>query len=97
MILPMYGLILALLVVGGLGTIVANGDPAHARLAPYLGFVCLFAGLGALVFSFIFPVVGHIALHSERLTAAFFFAGYAGGAAIGGLFGYWMATRKSRI
>lgn len=93
----MYGLILALLVVGGLGTIVAVGDPDHARLAPYLGFVCLFAGLGAVVFSFIFTVVAYIALHSESLTAAFFFAGYAGGAAIGGLFGYWMAARKSRI
>jgi hypothetical protein len=97
MMLPMYGLILALLVVGGLATIVAVGDPNHVRLAPYLGFICLFAGLGALVFSFIFTIVGDIALHSEALTAAFFFAGYAGGAAIGGLFGYWMAARRTRL
>jgi len=96
MILPMYGLIAALLVVGGLGTIVAVGDPDHARFAPYLGFICLFAGLGSLMFSLILTVVAEIAIHSEAFTGASFFVGYAGGAATGGLFGYWLAERRRR-
>jgi len=96
MLIPMYGLILALLVVGGLGTIVAVGDPTHARLAPYLGFVCLFAGLGALALSLVFTVVAEVGLHLEYLTGASFFVGYVGGALIGGLLGYRMAARKRR-
>jgi hypothetical protein len=96
MLLPMYGLILALLVVGGLGTIVAVGDPHHARFAPYLGFICLFAGIGSLVFSLILMVVAEIALHSDTFMGASFFVGYAGGAATGGLFGYLMAERRRK-
>lgn len=96
MLIPMYGLILALLVVGGLGTIVAVGDPNHARLAPYLGFICLFAGLGALALSIVFTVVTEVGLHLEYLTGASFFVGYAGGALIGGLLGYRMAARRRR-
>ncbi|HKO96576.1 MAG TPA: hypothetical protein VJU86_06280 [Pyrinomonadaceae bacterium] len=30
------------------------------------------------------------------MTTAFFFVGYAGGAAIGGLFGYWMAGAQKQ-
>ncbi len=44
MLLQMLGFILALLVVDGLGTLVAIGDPINARLAPYIGFTSLFAG-----------------------------------------------------
>jgi len=96
MILPMYGLIAALLVVGGLGTIVAVGDPDHARFAPYLGFICLFAGLGSLVFSLILTVVGEIAIHSEASTGASFFCWLCRRSRTGGLFGYWLAQRRRR-
>ena len=49
--MPMFGLIVALIVIGGLGSLVEYGDPKHARVAPFIGFVCLFAGLGALLLS----------------------------------------------
>jgi hypothetical protein len=39
MLLPMFGFILTLLVVGGLAGVVAVGDPYHALVAPYIGFV----------------------------------------------------------
>ena len=94
--LPMYGLILAFIVVGGLATIVAVGDPHHARLAPYIGFICLFAGLGALLFSLGFTMVGAIALRSDALTGASFFAGYAVGAVAGGVFGFSVAARRQK-
>lgn len=50
MILPMFGLLMVLIVIGGLGTLVAVGDPRNARLAPYIGFVSLIGALGALGF-----------------------------------------------
>ena len=96
MMLPMFGLIVAFIVVGGLGTLVAVGDAHHARLAPYIGFICLFAGLGALLFSFVFTVVGAIALRSDALTGESFFAGYSVGAVSGGLFGFWIAARRQK-
>lgn len=45
MVMPMLGFLSVLIVVGGLATLVAVGDPRHTRIAPYLGFVFLFAGL----------------------------------------------------
>ena len=86
MILPMFGFILALLVIGGLATLIAVGDPNHAGLAPYVGFVSLFAGLGALSCSLLLALIGQ-GIKSETLSGFGFFAGYAvgglGGAAIG--------------
>jgi hypothetical protein len=94
MILPMFGLLMFLIVVGGLATLVAVGDPRHARLAPYLGFVFLFAGLGALLFSIGLALLGQVLLRSEALSALGFFGGYGLGGLAGAALGFTRAIRR---
>ncbi len=97
MVLPMFGFASLLLVVGGLATLVAVGDPQHARIAPYLGFIFLFAGLGALLLCVGLALPGAV-LRSERLTGLGFFAGYAIGGVAGGVLGLTTAIkRRQRI
>ncbi|HEX8493696.1 MAG TPA: hypothetical protein VF658_12690 [Pyrinomonadaceae bacterium] len=88
----MMGFLFALIVVGSLGSLVAIGDPKHATLAPYIGFVCLFAGLGALCLSWGLVLVSE-ALHSETLSGLGFFGGYAVGGLGGGVWGFSKAYR----
>ena len=98
MIMPMFGFIFTLLVVGGLGTIVAIGDPKNARLAPYIGFTALFAGLGALSLCVVFTLIGQQLLRSETLGGLGFFGGYVSGGLIGAAFGLHRAfQRRLRI
>ena len=98
MILPMFGLLMFLIVVGGLATLVAVGDPHHARFAPYLGFVFLFAGLGALLFSIGLALLGQVVLRSEALAALGFVGGYAFGGLSGSVLGFIRAAgRHPRI
>jgi hypothetical protein len=94
MILPMFGLLMFLIVVGGLGTLVAVGDPHHARLAPYLGFVFLFAGLGALLLSVGLALFGQVVLRSEALSTSGFFGGYAFGGLAGAVLGFIRAVKR---
>ena len=93
MLLPMFGFILFLLVIGGLGTLVAVGDPRNARLAPYVGFVSLFAGLGALFCSLLLALVGQ-GLQSETVSGLGFFTGYIVGGLSGAAFGLYRAARR---
>jgi hypothetical protein len=79
----MFGFIFTLLVVGGLGTIVAIGDPKNARLAPYIGFTALFAGIGALSLCLLLTLIGQQLLRSETLGGLGFFGGYVFGGLIG--------------
>src|SRR5688572_23391791 len=92
--MPMFGLILVLIVIGGLGSLVAYGDPTHARLAPFIGFVCLFAGLGALLFSVALALIGGVVDTSESLGVLGFFAGYVIGGVGGALFGIRQAVKR---
>jgi hypothetical protein len=94
MILPMFGLLIFLIVVGGLATLVAVGDPRHARFAPYLGFVFLFAGLGALLLSVGLALLGEVLLRSEALSMLGFFGGYAFGGLAGALLGFIRAVKR---
>jgi hypothetical protein len=95
MVMPMLGFLSVLIVVGGLATLVAVGDPRHARIAPYLGFVFLFAGLGALLLCFTLALIGEL-LNSETLTGIGFFAGYAIGGLGGGVLGLSQAVKRRR-
>jgi hypothetical protein len=95
MVLPMLGFLSVLIVVGGLATLVAVGDPTSWRIAPYLGFVFLFAGLGALLLSFSLALIGELP-GSEELTGIGFFAGYAIGGLGGGVFGLTRAAKRRR-
>ena len=94
MFLQMFGFILALLVVGGLGTLVAIGDPQNARLAPYIGFVTLFAGIGALLLSLVLLFIGEQVLQSEVVSSLGFLAGYVLGGLGGAALGLYRAIRR---
>ena len=96
MLLPMFGFILALIVVGGLASLVNVGDPHHARLAPYIGFISLFAGIGALCLSFGVALSLSYILGSERWSGLGFFGGYAVGLFGGAVFGFWRAIEHRR-
>ena len=96
MILPMFGFIIVLIVVGGLGTLVAVADPFRSRLALYAGFVSLAAGVGALCLSLFFLWIATIAVSSQTLSGVAFFVGYALGAIGGGLFGLRIAVRRRK-
>jgi len=98
MLLPMFGLLLVLIVVGGLACLVATGVPDHSRLAPYIGFVCLFAGLGAALFSAVMGLIGEVILQSDVLSGLGFLSGYVFGGLGGALFGFKRAIkRRERI
>jgi hypothetical protein len=96
MILPMFGLIATLLVVGGLATLVAVGDPKNARLAPYVGFVSLFAAFGALLLSVFLGLIGEAVIRSDAAGALGSFIGFAFGGIGGALFGFDRAYRRRR-
>ena len=83
-----------LLVVGGLGTLVAVGDPENARLAPYIGFIALFAGIGALSLSLLLTLIGQQLLNSETLAGLGFLGGYVLGGLGGGSIGLYCAIRR---
>jgi hypothetical protein len=98
MLLPMFGFILALLIVGGLASLVAFGDPHHARLALYVGFISLFAGVGALLLSVALARLVGIIFRSETVGGAGFFVGYIIGGLGGAAFGLKRAfVRRRRI
>jgi len=94
MLMPMFGFIFTLLVVGGLGTLVAIGDPENARLAPYIGFTALFAGLGALSVSSLLAVIGYQLRGSETAAGLGLFGGYIFGGLGGAAFGFVRALRR---
>ena len=96
MLLPMFGLILALIVVGGLASLVAVGDPYHARFAPYVGFTSLSAGIGALCLSLGLALSLGYVLGSERWSGPGFFGGYAVGLLGGAVIGFRHALGRRR-
>jgi hypothetical protein len=98
MLLPMFGFIMALLVIGGLASLVAIADPHHAGLALFLGFVFLFAGIGAFCLSFWFAWLIEIIFRSPTVGGVVFFVGYIVGGLGGAAFGLKRAfVRQRRI
>ena len=94
MLLPLTGFLFALIVIGGLASLVAVGDPHHTRLAPYLGFISLLAGIGALCLSFgLAFLIGEV-LHSEASSGWGFLGGYVTGGFGGAALGYKYASRR---
>ena len=91
-------LIFALVVVGGLATLVAIGDPHDSsRLTLYVGFTALFAGLGAALLSIILALIGAKLFKSETLTVLGFFSGYTVGGFGGAAFGFYRALLRRRL
>ncbi len=91
--LPMMGFLFALIIVGGLVSLVATGDP-HAKLAPFLGFPLLFAGLAAFCLSLGFGAIGE---YLDRMleTLTFGGLGFFGGYSLGGLGGAVLGLKKA--
>ena len=89
--------IFALVVIGGLATLVAIGDPHNSsRLTLYVGFTALFAGLGAASLSIILAVIGTKLFESDTLTGLGFFGGYIVGGVGGAAFGFYRALLRRR-
>ena len=93
MMLPMMGFLFTLIVVGALASLVAAADP-HAKLAPFLGFPLLFAGLAALCLSMGLGVLGQYADHTFG-TVIFAGLGFLAGYTLGGLGGALLGLRKA--
>ena len=96
MLLPMFGFLLALIVVGGLASLVAVGDPRHARWAPFIGFVGLFAGLGALFLSLSLAWLLGAIFRSETVAGVGLLGGYVVGGLGGAALGLEPALRRRR-
>lgn len=89
--------ILALVVIGGLATLVAIGDPHNSsRLTLYVGFTALFAGLGSASLSIILALIGAKLFESETLTSLGFFGGYTVGGFGGAALGFYRALLRRR-
>ena len=99
MLLPLMGFALALIIVGALASLVAVGDPRHARLAPFVGFPSLLAGLGALSLSLALGFFGEMLDHAaglRTLAGLGFFVGYAVGGLGGAVSGLILVSRRTR-
>ena len=93
MFLPMMGFSFVLIVVGSLALLIATvnrrSPPLSPKpLIPYVGFICMFSGLGAFSLSMGLGALGESILKpNNALTFLGFFAGYVlgglGGAALG--------------
>jgi hypothetical protein len=87
MLLPMFGFLITLITIGGLASLVAAADPQHARLARFLGFPLLFAGVAALCLSMGLAWLVRLVLGSDDPSGLGLLAGYLigllGGAALG--------------
>jgi hypothetical protein len=93
MLLQMIGILFFLIIVGGLATLVAVGDPHHARPTRYFGFVFLFAGIGGLLFSIGLAWLGTVLLSSQDVSGLGFFGGYAFGGLAGAALGFYRAGK----
>jgi hypothetical protein len=97
MLLPMFGFLFAVITVGGLASLVAVGDPQHARLAPYLGFPLFFGGVVALCLSLGLAWLVRLVLGSEDQAGLGLFAGYVIGLLGGGALGLRRAIAYRRM
>ena len=99
MLLSLMGFTFTLIIVGALAILVATGDPQHARLAPFIGFSSLMAGLGALSLCFVLGCLGLVLDHATELpifSGLGFFFGYAAGGLGGAVSGFILASRRVR-
>jgi hypothetical protein len=93
MLLPMFGFIIALLVIGALANLLTIGDPNNSRLAFYVRFIFLFSGVGALCLSICFTLLFTI-LGYEQWSGVGFFSGYFIGLLGGAFLGFQRTVRR---
>lgn len=97
MILPMMAFLFALITMGFLACLFAVSYLPVARLAGYIGFPALFAGLGRLSLSFGLLLLGEQLFgRASFASGAGFLGGYVLGLLGGAVAGLLMAVRQSR-
>ena len=102
MFLPIMMLPFALAGFGGLALLVSKTGDRFPELGPgrwlrYAGFVCLFAGLGAILLGLGSALaVQRILMSRPTLAAVLFFAGYALGGCGGAALGFRQARGRGR-
>ena len=106
MMLPMIGFVLGLIALGSFALLMATIDrrsppvspkPLLQSSLPYVGYVCLFAGLGALFFSMGMAALGESFFRARmKMSGLGFFAGYVVGGCGGAALGFSKAFKFSR-
>jgi hypothetical protein len=106
MILPMMGFVFGLILLGSFASVIAMIDkrsppvtpkPLLQFLLPYVGYVCLFAGLGALILSMGLAFIGEKFFGPRAgVSGLGFFGGYVLGGCGGAAFGFSKASKFGR-
>jgi hypothetical protein len=100
----MMGFFLALIVIGGLGSLITVADPARARLFP-LTLAMFFSGIGSFVFGFGLGFIAEgivgaatrdAATNDVETFIALSLTGFPLGAATGAALGFMIGTRRNR-
>ena len=95
MLLPVMGFFLMLIVVGGLGSLVAAADPMRARLFPFT-LALLFSGAGVYILALGLGYVGQILFdQSETISSLAFLAGLVVGSLGGAILGFVIGIRRN--
>lgn len=95
MLIPMMGFFLVLIVIGGLGSLVAIADRTRARLLPFT-LAMLFSGTGVYVVMFgMFLTIEKI-FGSYSLLQVFFCIGLLVGSIGWAVLGFIAGTRRNR-
>ena len=95
MLLPMMGFFLMLIVVGGLGSLVAIADPTRARLYPFT-LAMFFSGAGVYVLGLGSGYLGEIIFGSSTVSTILFLFGLLIGGIGGAILGLIAGIRRNR-
>ena len=90
----MMGFFAALIVVGGLGSLVAIADPSEAKWAPYT-LAMLFAGSGVYVFGFGLVLAGE-QLFGRAMADVLVLGGLLLGGLGGAIVGFVIGSRRNQ-
>jgi hypothetical protein len=90
----MMGFFLMLIVVGGLGSLVAIADPTRAKLFPFT-LAMFFSGMGVYILALGLGYLGSRIFSSSTPASLLFLIGLLVGSIGGAIFGFVVATRRN--
>ena len=95
MVLPMMGFFLMLIVIGGLGSLVASADPTRATWFPFT-LAMLFSGVGAYLIGLGLPYLGE-SIFGPSFTDSLwvFLIGLSVGSIGGAIVGFVVGNRRN--